>query len=273
MMDTKNDTVIIGNVFRTCDYSKFKRLKGNRAVLANRVSRIMQSICKHGYITNPIVVNENFEIIDGQGRFEALRQLELPVDYIVAYGTGVKQCIALNAYGGIWTMNDYIDSYCEGGNENYLRLRSLMNAYPKLPLKVISQFAFGLCSTPSDKIKQGNIELPEDLIPVIEDHLRFVSCLWPSLSKVKGTNVYYSYAVGFARICGANEDRLISCVQRSDLAPAPNIRIALDNISDLYNWALKDQTKRIYLYPRYEETMCDKYGWYKAKWGTRNTDA
>ena len=33
----------------------------------------MKSITDYGYIFNPIVVNESYQIIDGQGRFEGLR--------------------------------------------------------------------------------------------------------------------------------------------------------------------------------------------------------
>lgn len=43
-------------VLSTSDYSKFKRLSGNREISPLRVRRIVQSIVNVGYITNPIIV-------------------------------------------------------------------------------------------------------------------------------------------------------------------------------------------------------------------------
>ena len=40
----------------------------------------MKNITDYGHIFNPIVVNESYQIIDGQGRFEALRAMDLPDD-------------------------------------------------------------------------------------------------------------------------------------------------------------------------------------------------
>ena len=60
-------------IYCTKNYEIFKRLYGNREVLAQRKRTIKNSILEIGYISNPIVVNENMEIIDAQGRFESLK--------------------------------------------------------------------------------------------------------------------------------------------------------------------------------------------------------
>lgn len=78
MINEKSNTV-----FRTKKYSQFKRLDSNRTVKTGRVNKIKQSIEKVGYVQSPIIVNEKMEVIDGQGRLEALKQLQIPVDYIV----------------------------------------------------------------------------------------------------------------------------------------------------------------------------------------------
>lgn len=84
-------------IYCTSDYTVFKKLLGNRVVLEQRKNTIKNSIIENGYVRNPIVVNEKMEIIDGQGRFEALKELKLPIEYVIAYGAGQKECIALNA--------------------------------------------------------------------------------------------------------------------------------------------------------------------------------
>ena len=82
----------INTVNRTTDYSLFKRLEGNRNVLEIRVKRITASIKKVGWIQNPVIVNEKMEVIEGQGRLEALKRLGMPVDYIIVPGIGLDEC-------------------------------------------------------------------------------------------------------------------------------------------------------------------------------------
>lgn len=257
---------ITGNVYRTMDYSIFKRLEGNRAVLAGRVTKIMKSIKTNGYIFNPIIVNENYQVIDGQGRLEALAALGLPVDYVIAKGAGREQCIALNAYGTVWTMKDYIDSYCEDGNENFIRMRDVINEFPDMGIAIKIMLLSGLSAVPNESIKKGDVTVTEKMAEQAREDLKFAQRFAEAFKRVKGSTNHYVYAVVFARKCGADTNRLLDTIERADLPPAPKLRVALDAVSDIYNKKLRQENK-IYLHKAYEETMTDKYGWYGAKWG------
>lgn len=63
----------------TSDYFRFKILDGNRDVLKSHVNKIKESMKKFGWIGPGIIVNEKFEIIDGQTRFYAAKELGLPM--------------------------------------------------------------------------------------------------------------------------------------------------------------------------------------------------
>lgn len=260
---------ITGNTYQSDDYDMFKRLDGNRPVLAHRATKIKNSITKNGYIFNPIVVNEKMEIIDGQGRFEVLTSMNKPIDYVIAEGAGLEQCIALNASGTIWTLIDYINSYCEMGNESYIRMRQLIDEFPEISLPPKIMLITGRPAVPNEIIKKGTVVVTEKLAENARNDLAFASRFIQTLKRVKGTPNHYIYALVFACHCGANKDRLQDVMERADLAPAPNLRIALDLVSDIYNKNLKDGRKRLYLYALYEETMTNKYGWYGAKWANR----
>jgi len=67
-------------IFSSKEYSEFTFFEGNRIVDNNRVKQLMESIKTNGLI-NPIVVSQNLEIIDGQHRTEALKNLGLPIIY------------------------------------------------------------------------------------------------------------------------------------------------------------------------------------------------
>lgn len=269
-MKLTNNEIVSNTVYRTTDYDLFKRLEGNRAVLSNRVNKIIKSIKKNGYIMNPIIVNEKYEVIDGQGRLEALRVMNLPVDYIVIKGLGREQCIALNAYSTIWSMVDYISAYCEDGNENYIRLQEVIDAFPEIntPIKII--LVTGVASVQSSSIKAGTIKVTSEMAEQAKKDLTFARQFMGPLQRVRGTSQYYIYALVFAKKCGASQGRLLDVIENNVLPPAPNLRIALDTVSDLYNKNLKIKENRIYLYKDYEDTMTDKYGWYGSKWGKNN---
>ena len=156
----------VGFIYETNDYDKFKKLEGNRDAKGAR--KVIQSIETVGYITSPILVNEKYEVIDGQNRLEALKEMKLPVHYIVQEGIGLEECRSMNTGRSNWTITDYIYSYADGGNENYRRLTSLIREFGKrFTVEGICAFALGVGTIGGSRfnymIKQGNIELPEKL--------------------------------------------------------------------------------------------------------------
>lgn len=112
---------VIGNIYEETDYSKFKKLEHNRPVLLKRVNMLKASF-QEKEILNPIVVNERMEIIDGQGRYEALKQLGRPIRYVVEKDADIKDCQRMNKCNKPWTPADFVESYSSMGNENYVRL-------------------------------------------------------------------------------------------------------------------------------------------------------
>lgn len=120
---------IIGNIYTTNDYSLFKKLQGNRDVKGTK--KIIDSIKTVGYVLSPILVNEKYEVIDGQNRLEALKQLEMPVPYIIQPGIGLKECRCLNIGQSNWNTKQFIESYAAAGSESYIRLLSLVDDFAK----------------------------------------------------------------------------------------------------------------------------------------------
>lgn len=114
-------------VERTTDYSKFKMLKANRPLTESHVSGIMKSIEVNGswLQDEPVLVNEDLEVVDGQHRLEAHRRLELPVYYTVVYGVGIERAHVMNRARRNWTLVDWMNSYANGGNSNYVRFVKL----------------------------------------------------------------------------------------------------------------------------------------------------
>jgi hypothetical protein len=108
-------------IHKTQDYDLFQRISGNRVVSQSHVNRLLEAIQEdpETITFNPIIVNQNMEIIDGQHRFEAIKRLGLEVYYIQVGELGLHTVQKLNSVGKSWTPMDYAKSYAEIGNPNY----------------------------------------------------------------------------------------------------------------------------------------------------------
>ena len=120
---------VVGHVCQTMDYSLFKTLKGNRNINQAHLYRLTKSIGEQ-YLLSPIVVNDRFEIIDGQHRFNAAKANNLPINYIVAPGYGLREVQVLNTNSSNWRNEDYLKAYCDMGMEPYIKFRDFMKRWP-----------------------------------------------------------------------------------------------------------------------------------------------
>lgn len=112
-------------VQQTKDYSKFRTLDGNRSVNPLHLKRLKDSISSK-YLFTIITVNDKFEIIDGQHRFNVCKELNLPINYVVVNGYGLNEVQILNANAKTWNVTDYLNGYCNLGLPEYLKYRNFM---------------------------------------------------------------------------------------------------------------------------------------------------
>lgn len=94
----------------------------------SNLNRIRDSF-KQEHLFSVIIVNEKFEIIDGQTRFTIAEELGLPIYYIVCHGYSLKEVITLNANAKNWKNSDYLNSFCELGFPEYIKMRNFMRKY------------------------------------------------------------------------------------------------------------------------------------------------
>jgi hypothetical protein len=115
-------------VYTTKDYSLFKTLNGNRDVNQIHLSRLKESM-KENHLITIIMVNENYEIIDGQHRFLISQEYKLPIYYIICKNYGLKEVQILNANMKNWTIVDYVNGYCDLGYKDYIIYREYVDHY------------------------------------------------------------------------------------------------------------------------------------------------
>jgi hypothetical protein len=98
----------------TKNYERFNFVESNREINDLNVDKIEKSILDIG-IQVPIVVNKDYEIIEGQHRFVALRRNNLVVPYIVS-SCADKGHIAKLQESKKWSAEDYCRSLATKGD-------------------------------------------------------------------------------------------------------------------------------------------------------------
>lgn len=138
MKSTNQDTLGEYQIYKTTDYSRFKLHPLNRAVRKGHVQQLVRAFRQSDYTPiNPIRVNDNWEIVDGQHEFFACRELKLPIYYIKSSIANGKMVIAaLNSTTTPWAMEDYLQFYIKGNNPHYIKLKQYADTY-EVPLAVL----------------------------------------------------------------------------------------------------------------------------------------
>lgn len=254
----------VAPVMRSNNYDKFKHLEGNRSVGA-RAEKIKKKIKEVGYIMCPIIINEKFEIIDGQGRFQALKDMHLPIDYIVAEGTGLEECIAMNLGQTNWTMADFIDSYIEQGNQSYVRLKELMTAY-KLPYNSIISLTLGINGFGGKQAKiisEGRLELSQKdfaHLGILFGKLEKYHCL---ISRELDNNHQAVYINAIAFILQNDletDERLYSQLEKNKamLVQCSKLKQAFEYIEDACNYRSRSKKYFVHEYELHHDDLISK---------------
>lgn len=123
----------------TADLSVFKIIEGNRNINLGNVERLVKSIEENGFLQLPIIVNENYEVIDGQHRLMAARKLNSIIYYHKVNNYDLKTAIVLNRNQSNWSIADYIRSYCDLGYKDYIKLQEFSEANKDFGLMICAE--------------------------------------------------------------------------------------------------------------------------------------
>lgn len=144
-MDIKDK--VIGKIYSTTDTSKFKMNVLNREINQKHVQEIVNSIKESGVVIQPIVVDKDFNILDGHHRLSAIIQMNENGNNIEAPYTvkddidSVKVLITMNAISKTYGTKEFIDLYSkaqDGQSRKLVQVSDEINESPVTLLSVIS---------------------------------------------------------------------------------------------------------------------------------------
>lgn len=132
---------MIGAIYSTSEYDKFSFFDTNRVTNISHISSLKESMCDLGLLKAPILVNKQFQIIDGQHRFAACRELGIPVEYIIGHKYGEKEIQVLNNKSKAWSPKDYLHHFKSKSLKEYVRFDRFLKNH-QMSISVARNFMF-----------------------------------------------------------------------------------------------------------------------------------
>jgi hypothetical protein len=236
-------------VYETRDYDMFGLVKGNRAINRVHVEHLKTSFKKQ-YLFTAILVNTKLEIIDGQHRFQAAKELRLPVRYIIAVGYGLEEVQVLNSNMRNWAKVDYLKAFCDMGYEHYLLLQSFMKRHPQYSIGAAEALLTNRSTTGKSKtivnkaeskkvsindFKHGRFEVYS--VELAEKMVKRINDFAPYFDGYNRTT-FVRAMIGIFRAKGYSHKRMMTKVayQHTKLQAQSNVGQYRDMLEEIYNY-------------------------------------
>lgn len=238
---TQTETAPLVNVVQqTENYDQFRFLDANREVNRPHVLAIQASYESNGNFTQaqPILVNENYEVIDGQHRLEAAKGLGIPVFYTVVPGLGAEEARKMNLLHKSWTPKDYLRAHVATGNRAYVLFNTLVEEFPNIAISTMVVYANGYYEAGlQSKFRNGDLRLTREMFEKAQRNLVRLS------DAIDINQAFTIRPMALALLVAINSegyrhskmlDKITS--QGADFAPYQNVKDNVRQLENAYNW-------------------------------------
>ena len=262
-MKTITYDTIVSQVHKTNDYDKFRFISQNRE--PDHVNALVLSF-NDRLVPNAILCNENLEIIDGQNRFLAAKQIGAPIYYYIINGLGIYDVASLNSYGKNWSSLDYVKMWAALGKDEYKKALAFNAEFPDISLQNALTILSGASKRTvlghilTDKtlekragreIKQSSIKDGSFIIKDL-DHSRYVArCVMEYKPFAKpGVQIYkqQTFVVAMVRLLRAERFDNAELVRKISLYPSMFYRCTtakqyIDMLEELWNYKRRQKVR------------------------------
>jgi hypothetical protein len=231
----------------TTDYSKFKWTRGNRPISPGHIRECIRELKENNESQyHPITVYGNgdgrYYVADGQHRIEALKHLHLPVYYIVKPGKpSLPEIIRLNNLGKKWSPRDFVDSFCQLGNQNYIKLRTFIQEF-KLPVTTAAGILSGLeaAGMAGKAVRDGSFAVRDEVLA-----RRIGNFILAAKQYIPfATDQRFAIALSkLTRVPGFDEQRMIKklAYQTGKIIKCANWPLYIPMLEEIYNYKVSER--------------------------------
>ena len=221
-------------------YQRFSYFNSNRNLDENHVKRLMYSIELNGLLEE-ITINEKWQIIDGQHRFEALKRLNLPVYAKIKIGASEDDIIPCNIVRRGWTIKNYVNHYASKGIADYTQLQEVMdNNTTKLGSNTLVDI---YCDTSyrASTLREGRYQFNHEKGKQLQEMISEIEPYMPLYSNTS------KFVKALTQVVKSNEKfnikRFVSQLQKYKLNVYPNTTDTAKSIVEVYNRRLNEKNR------------------------------
>lgn len=265
-LDMGSSRSVTNKVYEETNYDLFRHLNGNRDINEKVVAKLVKSMSKSGWVGSPIIINSNFEILDGQHRCEAARITSTPIKYMIeSKDLNINDIQEINSTQSKWSELDRIKSKADTGNVNCKNFLALHNEFCKYKGHVLSTNAIiyvitGKLVSKADTVSRDNFECPIEKMDEYREKLRVIErCAIEFKRRVGslGRTDYFGSAILFMLDNGAEENKLINGLRAypGDIVSIGDTRGAIKQLEDVYNYRNR---KKMYFLSKFDEKENEK---------------
>jgi len=247
---------IIGKVYETTDYDKFTFVIGNRPVKTKGIKweTLLESIKKNGQL-EPALVNEKFEVINGQHRLMCCKELGIPFKYTFGKFNATGELIGEANRSAKWGMREYINFYSSQTDARAISYKYLEALRSEFHLGDSAMTTIINSGTDGTKLRQdierGTLKISSDRYNTVRTCLTELYALgfdnW--LKENRRNSKVYWCAVTYAwRHPDVDMKRLIKSMWENEYRVPSTSKVTelLRALSEVYNRHLV-KTNRIYM--------------------------
>lgn len=163
----------------TMEYSVFRYSIKNRPIDPKHLAKLIAAIKRKNLLAdNPIKVQADGTVIDGQHRLEAAKFLCVPIYYQTTTDMTIEDAAEINGPIKKWTKADYMAVYCQDERPEYLKLKEFMRRHPKLSLNLAASLTYygdrTVNSFEAGEYKCNDIDFAEEVTQALSDFAEYI---------------------------------------------------------------------------------------------------
>jgi hypothetical protein len=229
----------------TSDYSIFKQVNFNREKNLRHIKNLKAILLKENLLhLHPILVNEKMEVVDGQHRLEAAKELSLPIFYIKS-DLSYDHILNSNLFQKKLSLKDVIKFYANKDKiDSYIQLFDYLKKIDVQPKCFFGLIFGGINREIIDFIKSGKFQFPDNrttidkLIASYSEFMGFVKS-----KRITPFSMFTTadFTIGYRNLVlsqGFNENVFLSKIEQRwfDLKPQLNSKEWTRQMIGIYNW-------------------------------------
>ncbi len=252
-----NSSTLLTPIFITQNYSMFGHIGGNRNLDTSNLNKIKQSVSKKHIKTNAVIcildvedVKVPLKIVDGQHRFEACKDLNTPVSYVIdsslTMASILNDITLLNTASKEWDVSDFMNSEAQKGNQNYILYSQVYNIFNnsfdhESLFFILNHDINRTCPKVSYPLfKSGQLHFDQSDYNYLVQRLKDIS-QFNHYSEIGGKRYYQKAINQLMNTKGFDVKQMLSKIQsrQSLIVKCTTVDGALKQLADIYNYKIQ----------------------------------